>query len=95
MVQKFQNQTIFIEIDLTFVGYMKKVVNYSWTNFNEFTSVKCPGFFSSVAKKNSAKIFSTLGPNTQEGGGAENPIIAKNRLVLASAPYAPHESFFH
>ena len=33
--------------------------------------------------------------NTKEGGGAKYLIIAKERLVLASASYAPNESFYH
>ena len=35
-----------------------------------------------------------LGHNRQEDG-AEYIIITKERLVLASAPYAPNESFYH
>ena len=42
------------------------------------------------------KKIPTLGHNTQEGGWAEYLTITKERLFLASAPYAPHEkNFFH
>ena len=30
-----------------------------------------------------------------KGGGAEYLIITKERIVLAFAPYAPHEGYFH
>ena len=36
-----------------------------------------------------------LGHNRQEGEGVEYLIIAKERLVLVSAPFAPHDSFIH
>ena len=41
------------------------------------------------------QIFSPWGNTDKKGRRAEYLIITKERLVLGSAPYAPHECFFH
>ena len=71
------------------------------------TTEECPELFSSDffyrgleggqyfhEGQNCSKIFLPIGHNTSVGG-TKHLIITKERLVLASVPYAPNESFFH
>ena len=71
------------------------------------TPEACPRFFFHQGWGKGAEIFwSGAEPRTkivlplehdrqERGGGAEYLIINKERIVLASANFAPHERFFH